>query len=251
MKKSLLFILFFLHLTLESRSQDFDALRTISTGIDISQIKEGLNHGLVYTGPLFKFNYRRSWDLNKHTLTYEGRFGLGPLSTREMLGLNFIITPIDLSYFAYENRKRIYFKAGPWFSVDYNYQLYPNHQSGYSFYFTNINLGFVASASFENDDIYLRIRWKNSLLGLVSRPPIYRNPYFFDLSLGTYFKDQHRTFQGGSFNVFNNTQAEVLYVNPHHPRIGFAYQFWYFTYSDEPSLKTLSHGISILFFPKT
>ena len=251
MKKALYILITFLLVVSKMKGQEFDELRSLGTSIDITQIKEKLNYGLVFTGPTFHFNYRKSWELKERSLMYEGDFGFGPLSTRGMLGLNFRVKPVDLLYNRFSLTRKISVKGGPWFKMDYNYQLYPHLQSGYSFHFTNYTVGIGLAALYRTDNIYLRLRWKNSLFGLLSRTPEERDPYFFDLDIGTYFKDQHRDFKGGSFNLYNNTFVELLYVNPLHPRIGYVYSFEYFTYNKTPKLKSIVHNFSILFYPKT
>ena len=226
-------------------------MRSLNATIDVVQIKEGLNYGLVFNGPVFRFTYRRSWEIDKKELLYEGSFGAGPLTTRGMIGLNFKFKPVDLLFNVYKRNRKISYMAGPWLKMEYNYQLYPHIHSGYSFHYTNYTAGFGLTAKLHTDDAYIRLSWKNSLFGLVSRPPLYRNPYFFELSLGTYFKDQHGVFEFGSFNLYNNSVVEVLFVRPDHPRLGYAYTFEYFSYSQVPKLKALTHSFTLFFYPKS
>ncbi len=219
--------------------------------LDFLQIKDDLNYGLVFSGPQHRFIYKRSWELNGKNLMYQGEVGFGTLFSRGMTGLQWKVKPIDVLYNYYELIRKVSIHAGPWLKMEYNYQLYPELQSGYSFHFTNYTMGFAASAKYENDDVYLRLRWKNSLVGLISRTEEDRDPYFFDLSLGTYFKDQHRNFKGGSFGTYNNTWIELLFISMRHPRLGYAYNFEYFSYSDSPGVRAMTHGFSLFFYPKT
>jgi len=233
------------------KGQDFDVLRSMNYSLDILQIKDGLNYGLVFTGPMNRFSYKKSWEVNGKDLMYQGDFGIGFLVTKGIRGVAFRVKLVDIFYNIYERRRTITFAAGPWVKMDYNYQLYPDLQNGYSFHATNYTLGLALSAKYQTEEVYLRLRWKNSLAGLISRSPEVRDPYFFELSLGTYFRDQHQNFSAGSFNLYNNTSIELLYVNPNHPRLGYAYSFEYFSYNNSPELKMLSHSFSLFFYPKT
>lgn len=249
--KRLLFLLILLQTSQILRSQDFGLMRSMNFTLDYIQIKESLNYGLVFNGPIFRFSFRKSWEIDKKELIYDGSLGFGPLSTRGMLGLNFRVKPVDLLFNVYKKNRKISYMAGPWLKMEYNYQLYPHIHSGYSFHYTNYTVGFGLTGRLQTDDVYIRLNWKNSVFGLVSRPPLYRNPYFFELDLGTYFKDQHDVFKPGSYDMYNNTLVEVLFVRPGHPRLGYAYTFEYFTYRKEPKLKALSHSFTLFFYPKS
>lgn len=248
-KVASLIILIFLFSS--TKAQDFDLLRSLDYSLGFTQVKEEMNYGLVFTGHMHKFTYRNSWAVNKKNMLYEGSFGVGPSTSREMPGLHFHLKPVDLLWNLFEYLRTIRIAAGPLFKMEYNYALYPELQSDYSFYHSNIMLGLGVSVKYESDQVYLRLRIKNSLAGLVARQEMNRDPYFFELSPGTYFRDQHRNFKAGSFNMFNNTLIELLYVNPLHPRFGYSYTFEYFMYKNSPKVQALSHTITLFFYPKT
>jgi hypothetical protein len=232
-------------------AQDFENSRSINASLDFLQIKESENYGLVYSGPQIRLSYRNSWEINMKDLVYEGSAGFAYLRSRGTSGLNIHVKVLDLHYNIYERERDVSFFAGPWIKMEYNYQLYPELQSGYSFHFTNYTFGFSVSSTWQTDDFHLTLRWKNSLAGLISRTETGRDPYFFDLSFGDYLRDQHKAFKGGSFNLYNNSMVELHYVDPQHPRIAYAYSFQYFVYSDFPELKSLSHGFTVYFYPRS
>lgn len=245
------FLLMFLF-TAELKSQDFDELRTMNYTFGIQQIKDAMNYGFVFSGHQHRFTYRRTWKIKEKTLFYQGSFGVGPLTNKPgILGLNFLFKPIDVFYNIYDKPRTIHIAGGPWIKTEYNYQLYPELHSGYSFYYTNFTLGLALSAKYEKGNVYLRIRVKNSVAGLIARQALERDPYFFDLDMGSYFSDQHEGFRGCSFNMYNNTDVEFLYVNFKHPRIGYGYSFEYFSFSADPNVKAINHNFSLFFYPKS
>lgn len=234
-----------------SVAQDYDKIRTMNYNAGFIQIKDQMNFGLVFSGVQQSFSYRKAWKVNDKSIYYHGDVGFGILSgTRNLSGRNFNFKPIDVYYNLYERVRGFTLSAGPWMKAEYNYQIYPELQGEYSSYFTNYTLGFYIGAWIETNAGYFRLRWKNSLAGAIARQATDRDPYFYESSTSQNIKDVHSNFNSGSFNMFNNTYIEFLFVGVHHPRLGYGYSFEYFSYSKDPSLKAVNHNLSLFFYPK-
>lgn len=232
-------------------AQDYDKIRSMNYNAGFIQIKDQMNYGLVFSGIQQSFSYRKAWKVNDKSIYYQGDIGFGIMSgTRNLTGRNFTFKPIDLYSNLYEQVRGFTLSAGPWVKAEYNYQVYPELQGEYSSYFTNYSLGFYIGAWIETNAGYFRLRWKNSLVGAIARQTTERDPYFYESSASQNIKDVHSNFNSGSFNLFNNSFIEFLFVGVHHPRLGYGYSFEYFSYSNDPQLKSVNHSFSLYFYPK-
>ena len=246
----ILFAFFLLLALLPAQAQDFEAARSMNLSLDYQQVKESMNYGLVFSGPQLRFTYRKGWKLAGKNIIYQGALGTGLYETRNILGLNINLKLIDVHYNIYEFIRKISFFAGPWLKSEYNYQLYPDLQSGYSFHFTNYTFGLSLTMLYRSDACHARLQWKNSVAGLISRPPQMRDPYFFDLDFSNYAADQHNEFSAGSFGLYNNTEIEIHFVRPQHARVGYAYSFAWFHGATSPAVDFIRHSLSVYFYPK-
>jgi hypothetical protein len=140
--------------------------------------------------------------------------------------------------------------VGPSLNCEYNYNLYPDLQSGFDYWFTNFNLGIHALYNFSFKSSSFGINFNSSLLGFTSRQAAYRNPYFYDLSFTYAIHHLHQDMTFGSFNSFNITDIEILWkLNPN-SRLTIGYVFKYSGYYKNPEISMVSHNIKIIFNKK-
>jgi hypothetical protein len=134
--------------------------------------------------------------------------------------------------------------------ADYNYQMYPDLQSGYSFWFTHISLGISSEYKFSINRNLLKLRLETSLFGFTSRQEVYNDPYFFDMGFGYALKSVNQDLIFGSLNNYNHTEFELRWQNSDESRIAFAYNLQYYGYFRDPSFTMLNQMLKIIFLPK-
>ncbi len=213
------------------------------------QIREHLNHGLVFRGPGIDYGFAYPWHSGNRTIRYEAAFGFSYLEGRGIGAGNIHTVPARLTYLfhAAGDSKLRY---GPFVIGEYQYALYPDLQSGYSFWFTHYSLGGELNYDLNVGKTSLSIRLRSTLFGYISRPPVYRDAYFFDLGVGYAFEFLHRNLQFGSWNRYNQSDLEIRWQPRAGSRIAWAYTMRYAGYYDAPRLTMLDQAIKIIMLPK-
>lgn len=212
--------------------------------LEALQIKESLNLGLVFTGP--QIVYAHSWgQANAETswvLTSE--IGAGVVFSRGIMGANIHLMPARWQY-KWKVAPALF--VGTVLAAEYNYQLYPDLQSGFSYWFSCWSAGVAVEYQFQAFDNDWRIAGTTSLLGLTSRPPEARNPYFFDLGFAEAVRYLHQNITFGSVNQFTRTSIELMWKPRTTTNIGISYTADVDVYFLAPRWTTLRQGIKVTF----
>jgi len=217
--------------------------------INYLQIKEEMNHGLVFRGPGLNYSYSLLLQKSRSEIHYDVLFGFSYMQTRGIAAGNVNFIPLKLDYlFACYNGNIM---LGPSIIADYNYELYPDLQSGYSFWFTNYSLGGILQYKFNIAGHKLALSLNTSLIGFTSRQVKYDDPYFFDLSLGYIIQYVHQDFKFGSWNRYNRSELEIQWHPGADSRLMLAYVFNYHGYYVEPELTMVNQSIKLIIRPKS
>ena len=217
--------------------------------LNFLQIKEELNYGLVFQGPGLGYAYSAQWQNDKNRLQYEGRFNFSTPFTRGIIAASFNIVPVRMDYL-FKMGSETAFSIGPYFTMEYNFEMYTDLQNGYSFWFTHFSLGGALNYSFDINQHQFDLLFHTTLLGITSRNPVHDDPYFFDLGLGYVLGYLHQDFQFGSLNRYNQSELEIRWEPKNMSRLAFEYAFQYYGYFDEPTLTLLNQTIKLIILPK-
>jgi hypothetical protein len=217
--------------------------------LNFLQIKEELNYGMVFHGPGLGYAYAAQWQNDKNRIQYEGRITFSTPLTRGIIAASFNIVPVRMDYLFKLGSEKA-FSIGPYFTMEYNYELYPDLQSGYSYWLTHFSLGGVLNYSFDVKQHQFDLLFHTTLLGFTSRNPVYDDPYFFDLGLGYVLGYLHQDLQFGSLNRYNQSELEIRWQPKSLSRLAFEYTFQYYGYFDEPKLTMLNQSIKLIILPK-
>lgn len=230
-------------LALSLHGQQKQAERTTLLSAAFLQFSEGANFGLVFSGP--GLTYGLNWDCatDKRLVSYHFNLGFGALFSKGILGARFYLKPADLSYLLRINDR---LSAGPVLKWEYNYNVYPDLQSGFDYWFTNISLGLGARYDLSLGDAGLRLGLHSSLAGLTSRQEAYRDPYFYDLGLGHALRHLHQDLAFGSFGSFLVGGFEALWTPSPGARHSFGYAMDYYGYFKSPGLTVLNHSVKMV-----
>ncbi len=215
-----------------------------------NQINEGANFGLIFQGP--GLNYGMSWNSanEKRYFSYEYELGVGILFSKQIPALGFYLKPFDLAYmFSIPFSKKCLY-LGPIMKLEYIYNLYPDLQSGFDYWFTNLSLGIGALYDFNYKKSYFRIKLNSSVVGFISRQEAYRDPYFYDIGFKYAVKHLHQDLYFGSFNDFNVSNLEILCKPNVNSRFSFGYFLKYGGHYQDPQLTILNQGVKLLITKK-
>ncbi len=230
-------------------SSQMDKSHFHAVTLNFLQIKEELNYGIVFRGLGLGYAYSAQWQNDKNLLGYDARFSFTILDTRDILAPSINVVPVRLDYlFKMGTNNR--FCIGPFFTMEYNFEMYPDLQSGYSFWFTHYSLGGALNYSFNAQKHHFDFIFHTTLLGITSRNPVYDDPYFFDLSLGYILRFVHQNFQFGTLNRYNQSELEIRWQPKAISRLAFAYTFQYYGYFDIPKLTMLNQFVKLIILPK-
>jgi hypothetical protein len=216
--------------------------------IHFIQIKEGLNFGLVFSGPQFSYNQDWIWEKENSEWQMGTKIGAGILFSHEIPGICATFIPLEFKY--YRKIAGIPLQLGFYASPEYRYQLYPDLQSGFDYWLSILSIGPSLKYQQAFSNIHLDAELNTSLFGFTSRPDDYRDPYFYDLGFTYAVKHLNSEFQSGSLGTFNRTKLTVAISSKKIPQLRIAYQFEYLGYYQEPRYSITGHGISIIFKPK-
>ena len=165
------------------------------------QIKDAFNYGLVYTGFNIAGGYTLAYESNKDMVKYAPELGIGP-NFNKGTGVFLQMRPIDIFYG--KKLKKRPLVAGLKALTNYNWQLYPDLQSGHLFWFTSIEIGPQVIYTFPIKNRKARITFYNSILGFSSRPRPTTETYFYALNIPNIY----------SYHLFVDQPQIVLLVHP-------------------------------------
>jgi len=239
----------FFFLVLISHTGFTQELANKTHSLDISahfqQFKDQFNYGLVFSGGGLAVRYKYSLQKEKSIFEYTSQDGFG-INSGKGAALNIQTTPVDL-YYGYELTKgnAVSLKLGGYISVNYNWQLYPQLQSGHMFWFSSFELGPRLHFTGQVKNGFLTASFSNTAAGMASRPIPETETYFYSLKYKDFIKNAHNNLKFGSGNLFNRIQFEISWKkNPDKKKI-FAYRFEYFEYNKDPKVRFLIHSLML------
>ena len=216
-----------------------------------NEIKEDSNFGLVFAGPRINYGMIWNWTNEKYLITYE--FGLGTeiLFSHEIPALGFYLKPIQTAYLFNLPGTLNNLYIGPSFTMEYQYNLYPDLQSGFDYWFTDFNLGIDVQCNIEFKRSVFNLKLISSLIGVTSRTSEYRNPYFYDIGFNYAVRHLHEGFGFGTIGSFNSTSFEILWKSINPSRIAVGYMFQYSGYFNTPEISLISNSLKLVFSKKS
>ena len=212
------------------------------------QIKESLNYGLVFKGPGLGYKYSSLWENKRRIMEYTGALSLNAPLTRGIISGSVNLVPARFDYrIKFDPEGKVSF--GPYVILDYNMMIYPDLQSGYTFWLTNYSLGGVLSGWFTSKENRFDLCLHFTVMGFTSRTEPYDDPYFFSGSFGDLIGDLRSdlTFNPGRYTV---NEIELKWTPNPSSRLAYGYSFRYHGYFQEPELNMINHSVIIHFLPK-
>lgn len=209
------------------------------------QIKDAFNYGLVHNG--FNIAGAYTWDCH----TEKSYFACAPdlsfgLNFKKGTGITLHTKPVDLFYgWILINSTVTKLTIGPYFSASYNWQFYPQLQSGHMFWFTSMEAGPRIFIHTPVKSRVFRICFSNSVAGWNSRPVPATETYFYSMKFADFISNAHSHMKFGSFELFNHTQLIVESISRKDKRLSLAYEFEYFGYYPDPRLSYITHSIQL------
>lgn len=250
MKKSinLLFLIFLIITVAKAQEKTNISQSYFSTGF--KQIKESANFGLVFSGA--NINYGHYWESlkNNRIFSIENEIGVSIPFSKGIPALDIYFKPAEISYLFCSNGKNT-FAAGPLVKFEYNYTLYPQLQSAFDYWFTNFSMGINSLFNFNIAGQSLSAKLKFTLLGITSRQPESRNPYWYDIGFKHAIKHLNSDFEFSTLNKYFTTDFELAWKPKPGSRITWAYCFNYSGYFEAPEISMISHNIKLTFNPKS
>ncbi|MCP4123168.1 MAG: hypothetical protein GY751_15550 [Bacteroidetes bacterium] len=217
----------------------------IYTDPEFFQVKDGFNYGLVFNGINLGAGYTFEKVTSSYTLAYTTGFAFGA-DFKKGVGMNWNFRPVDLSMrFKVDQNRRIPVNLGPYVMVDYNWQLYPELQSGHMFWFSSMELGASLGFQVPVKERTLKFGFTNSIAGFGSRPVPGTETHFYTLDFKSFFRNAHSNLTFGSYNLFDHTTGSLDVISQKGKRFSFGYRIEYFGYYKEPQLSYISHAVSL------
>jgi len=177
--------------------------------------------------------------------SYSADLSFGP-SYKNGIGLLWQFKPIDVFYgfrISLKNKHQIY--IGPYFHAAYNWELFPELQSGHMFWFSSFEIGPKLSWSFPLKTKQIKLRFSNSLMGFTSRPEVDTETHFYSLKFSDFASNPHSNLQFGFNNLFNHTMLGLETKVSKSQRFSLGYQFEYFGIYDSPTLSYTEHSVNL------
>jgi hypothetical protein len=208
------------------------------------QIKEAQNFGLVFTGAQLGYAYRWGWENDAAVSLVECGIGAAALLSKGILGVNIHLKPMEWQY-----RWKVspMLTLGTLLMLEYDCQLYPDLQSGVSYWCSRLNVGVAAEYRFEAFQQNWRVLGSTSLLGFTSRPPLERSPYFFDLGFIEAVRYLHQNVRFGSVNQFSHTSIEFVRQPSSEGELWVSATLDIDAYFDAPRWIALRYGVKVAF----
>lgn len=237
-------------LTIKSSFAQNDSLtskrkHTNSFNLGYKQIKEEANFGLVFSGPIIKYGHNFHCENIKRRIEVDNELGLGTLFSREIPGIDFYLKLLETSYLFKKTWSNSELLIGPVIKMEYNYNLYPDLQSGFDYWVSNYSVGINSAYFFKLFSMPAKIKFKTSLFGFVSRQAEYRNPYFYDLGFSHAIKHLNSDLNFKFINQFNSASVEIQLRLKEQSRYNWSYRFDYYGYNVHPKVFIMVHSIRL------
>ena len=232
--------------TSELSAQDTLGRKTQSLTLktEYFQLKDKFNYGLVYNGLNLGVRYSLEKEFENAAFAYSPEISFGA-NFNKGIGLSWGFVPIDVFYgYKINSSETKPFTMGANLLFNYNWQLYPELQSGHMFWFTSIELGPQGILILPLKGRKIKITFSNSLVGFTSRPDFVTESSYYSLGISDFVTNGHKNLQFGSYNYFNHTDIEIELLNKRNKRFSLAYEFEYYGYYEVPKLSYLSHALN-------
>ena len=213
---------------------------SISLKLQFGQIKDQFNYGLVFSGGNIGGDYSFSKTTRSNTLIYNGGFTFG-INNNIGSGVALRFKPVDFFYGHNFNYKLLV--LGGYIETNYQFQLYPDLQSGHVFWFTAIEFGPQVLVDIPYKTRIIKFTLSTSLAGSTSRPEPSTETYFYSLNFFDNVFEASKGFKFNTINNFNHTNLEMELLNNKGKRLSFAYAFEYFGYYQEPKISVVNHTV--------
>jgi hypothetical protein len=207
----------------------------------LSQISESMNYGFVFSGPMIKYGREWQWLLPDDRIGLESSIGLSAVFKKGP-GIDFTLTPLNLNYL-FKLSDQLW--LGPDVMTGYNYEFYPDRQTGHGFWFSHYSAGF---AIFFQKVLSERIIWmkiSSSLFGFTSRTPENFNTLFFNIGFKDAIQDLHSDMNFSQFGRYNVTHFEISLKPVQSRRISFSYLMDYAGFYKAPHWTRLDYAIKL------
>ncbi len=231
--------------SMTAMSQEKGPFSNLDFSIQYFQLKDQINYGLVFNGGNLEVGYSLTVAREHKFLQYQAAFGFGPGFSKGIASINFRLKPVDLAYcFHIAWNDKYAFYLGPYISMNYFLQLYPELQSGHALWFTFYDIGPRLTLETRLWRQNIKLNFSNSVAGIASRPEEMNETYYYSLNFFDLLGSMHSNFKAGSFNLLNHTRIELEWKNLGEGRNSLAYQFEYFKYKEEAMLDYLVHTLT-------
>lgn len=238
----ILMLFFALHLGAKA-ADTAQTKQFLSVQSSFFQIKDEFNYGLVTNGTKLGLDYAVEKYYNNSLLSYSGGLAFG-LGKRMGVALNVQVKPFDIHYgFKIQEAQSIY--LGVYTAGNYQWQLYPELQSGHMFWFSSCEFGARAQARINAGNHQLQLRVSNSLAGFSSRPLPATEEYFYSLNFSDFIGNPHSNIKFGSFSVLNHTNLQLELLPRADKRTSLIYEFDYRSQYQASKVEYLSHSLKI------
>ncbi len=229
----------------DAKPQEDKPASYLDFGAGFFQLKDGKNYGLVFNGGMFNTGYSLRNQGSNHLFNYSVDFGFGPSFAKGIAGMNFKLNPLNIDYcfrIAGNDSYRLY--LGPYAGMNYQFQLYPELQSGHMLWFTFYDMGprIILDADIRGQVFH--VSFSAAVVGLVSRPVEMNEVYYYSLKLTDIVGNLHSNFNAGSLDMMEHIDFEVEWKIPGSVKSHLVYRLEYLHYSPQASLNYLSNTLS-------
>ena len=211
----------------------------------LTQIKESENFGLVFSGPSLNYRHQLAFTSKNRIIMIENEAGAAIPFSKGIPALHIHLKPAEISWLFRNQKMNKNFTAGPMLKLEYDYTLYPQLQSAFDYWFTNISLGLNASFAIPVTNHSCAVRVKSSVAGFTSRQPNYRNPYWYDIGVMHALRHLHSGLQFSPPGSYNTSSLELTWEPHADSRFLWTYCFSYAGYFNDPALSIIDHSIRL------
>jgi len=206
-----------------------------------AQFKDQFNYGLIFNGGAINLAYTFEQRKSSSILTYQGDLAFF-LNSNKGLGVAVLIKPVDIYFGRKVKSKKLF--LGPYAAAIYQWQLYPELQSGHMFWLSAWEIGPRIKFKVPYRSRSFNISFSNSLLGLSSRPLPGTESYYYSLKLSDFLQNAHQNIKFGTLNTYNHSTLQVEMHSNKYQRLSYSYEVEYFGYYQAPKISILLHSIS-------
>lgn len=240
---TMLLLLWVAHVVAQESERDLN--HQVSFKTQYLQVKDSYNYGLAHRGLNLAGAYTLSLEAGRNRFSYDAEISFGVNYNRGM-GMAWTFKPFDLFYgFRLNNNPNLVLMLGPYLSGYYQWQLYPELQSGHMLWFSSYEAGIKLWGTYPVSTKLLTVSFASSILNLTSRPQSSPETYFYSLTFNDFVSNVHSDMKFGSLGDFQHYQL-YLVLSGFGKGFGIGYQFEYMGYNTQPEYQYLIHSINLI-----